>query len=310
MTNRPGFDFEFIDTALRYLESEEPGLLLRLSNSRAAGHLIGHARNFLYDVPRGSTLELVSALLNPVQLCRKSIPGVRRVLEYMRSEVAAGSGWVDDSLAYLPAGFGFDGSLYFTFGYDIGVAYPPNASINLAYPDFHRDPREAVYYSVHELHHVGYFHYQKPPRFDKIATCEDLLHLLEYLTHLEGMAVLAAWPRRRAEERIDEWSGDYRAMEDPVRMERCIRELLTVRESLAGRGNEACRPDDFGIIEALSGPERPAYRAGCVMAGTIEAECGRDAVIDLIQAGPHAFFQQYLLLRSDGEQNRAASMPE
>lgn len=299
MTNRPGFDFGFVEMALSYLESEDPGILAELSRLEATGHLIHHARSFLYDIPCGSGLDLVSALLTPAHSNLKLIPEVRRTIGYMRGELAAGAGWVDDSLAYLPAGFRFGGNLFFTFGYDAGVAYPPNASLNLAFRAFHRNPREAVYYGIHELHHVGYFHYQAPPQLNGIATCSALLDLLEYLTHLEGMAVLAAWPRRKAERALDEWSGDYRAMEDPAGMERCVRWLLEARQHLAGRGSDGPCADDFRVIEALSGPERPAYRAGCVMARTIEEECGRRAIIDLIQAGPKAFFGQYLMLREN-----------
>ena len=83
-------------------------------------------------------------------------------------------------------------------------------------------------------------------------------------------------------------------------MGRCIQKLLEAREFLAGRGNADCGPDDFRIIEALSGPERLAYRAGCIMARSIEEEFGRKTVIDLIEAGPREFFRQYLMIGNAG----------
>lgn len=93
-------------------------------------------------------------------------------------------GWVADALAYLPADFRFRGTLFLTFGYDIGVAFHSNASLNFAHPHFDKHPRELLYYAIHALHHVGFYRYQPAAKLSALKTYADLLGLVEYATCL------------------------------------------------------------------------------------------------------------------------------
>lgn len=61
-----------------------------------------------------------------------------------------------ECLKYLPGNFNYSGNLFFTFGYDLGVVYGKNASVNLAHPQFIKDINEIKYYAIHELHHAGF----------------------------------------------------------------------------------------------------------------------------------------------------------
>jgi hypothetical protein len=69
---------------------------------------------------------------------------VERNLAFFTGPLLDDPHWVNDALRYLPAGFRFRGSLFLTFGYDIGVALAPNASLNGASPRFDGRPRELL----------------------------------------------------------------------------------------------------------------------------------------------------------------------
>ena len=59
--------------------------------------------------------------------------------------------------------------------------------------------------------------YHPPPKLADVKSCADLLQLVEYSTQMEGMAVLAAYQRRRDERALAE-DPDYVALEDPERI--------------------------------------------------------------------------------------------
>ena len=59
------FDTTFAQLAIQYFDSTNAAVLSQLAHSPAAQHLLDHARNFDYDVPKDSTRSLVARLLQP-----------------------------------------------------------------------------------------------------------------------------------------------------------------------------------------------------------------------------------------------------
>ena len=116
------FDTSFARQAIEYLRSNDPHLMERMADSPAITHILNHARNFNYDVPKESRTALVKSLLGPqsAQAGRSAI--CARSLEYFAGPMLSDPHWINDALAYLPADFRFRGTLFLTFGYDIGVA--------------------------------------------------------------------------------------------------------------------------------------------------------------------------------------------
>ena len=287
------FDGRFAELALRYLHSPDPGVLDQLATSPAAAHLLEHARNFDYDVPKDSTRALVKQLLSAPKgdraTCEKS-------LAYFTGPMLANPQWVNDTLGYLPQDFRFHGSLFLIYGYDIGVAFHSAASLNCGHPHFAQHSNELTYYAIHELHHVGFMSYQPPPRLADIKTCRDLLHLVEYSTQLEGMAVLAAYQRRRDEHALAD-DSDYVALEDAQRMQHDEELYFADLHYLEKRGNEPADADAWAVITRMSSGERLWYRVGAKMAQSIERTWGRPELIALIRQGPGAFRSRYEALR-------------
>lgn len=286
------FDASFALRALDDLRAPDPGLLAAMAASPAITHILAHATNFDYDIPKDSRTALVESLLGPREKQAERSAICEESLAYFDGPMVADPHWVNDTLGYLPAGFRFHGSLFLTYGYDIGVAFAPNASLNCTHAHFHQHPRELLYYAIHELHHVGFMTYQKPPRLADIKSCADLLRLVEYSTQLEGMAVLAAYQRRHDDGALAD-DRDYVALEDPVRMQSELASYFQYYEYLKGRGEQPADKDAWAVIERMSAGERLWYRVGAYMARRTEAAKGRAALVDLVKQGPAAFLAAY-----------------
>ena len=286
------FDSSFAAQALQYEAAPSPALLDQMAASPAIAHIQKHAINFDYDVPKTSTHELAVYLLKPANNQAERIATCKQSLDYFTGPMLADPNWVADTLRYLPADFRFHGTLFLTFGYDIGVAINSTASLNCTRPHFQNHPRELLYYAIHELHHTGFMQYQPPPRFADLKTCADLLRLLEYSAQLEGMAVWAAYDRRKREHALAD-DPDYVALTDEARMRQD--ELLYFKnyEYLEKRGQEKADDAAWAVIHRMSSGERLWYRVGARMAQRIEEKYGKSALVNLIKSGPAEFLRTY-----------------
>jgi hypothetical protein len=282
-------DASFARSAVGHLRRGSPSVD-ELAALPAVAHLLRHARQFEIDVPAASGVELVRHLLGPVAGRDAQIARVQESLRFFTETLATNRAWVEDALYYLPENFRFDGSLYLTYGYDIGVALAPDASLNAAHPRFGDAPRELLYYAIHELHHVGYMRYQPPPLVAEIETCADVLQLVRYCTHLEGMAVLAAGRRRRAERALDA-DEDYVALADETRMRAAEASYFEAVDCLARRADTAADDEAFAVLERMSSGERLWYRVGARLAQRIEDDAGHAALVRLVAEGPDRFAQ-------------------
>ena len=286
------FDASFASEAIEYSRSSDPNLIERMADSPALEHILNHARNFDYDVPKESRTALVLTLLGPPNQRAERNAVCRRSLEYFFGPMLSDPHWINDALAYLPADFRYQGTLFLTFGYDIGVAFAPNASLNCMHSHFANHPRELLYYAIHELHHVGFMAYQKPPKLTDLRSCGDLLSLVEYSTQLEGMAVLAAYQRRRAEHAL--WGdSDYVALEDEKRVQADLTSYFKDYDYLKSRRTQLADRDAWSVIDRMSSGERLWYRVGAYMAQRIEASKGRAVLVALVKQGPGEFMASY-----------------
>jgi Putative zinc dependent peptidase (DUF5700) len=285
------FDASAAQLALQYIRSRDATVLEQLEQSPAVALLLNHARNFDYDVPKDSPHALVLNLLaspskspDPAGVCTRS-------LAFFNGAMLDNPHWVNDTLRYLPDGFRFHGTLFLTYGYDIGVAFGPSASLNCTSPHFDGHSRELLYYAIHELHHVGFYSLKPPRKFSDVRTCRDLLWMAQYHTQLEGMAVLAAWQRRREEHALDD-DSDYVALQDEPEMKREEALYFEKLKYLQDRGNQPADKEAWAVFESLSA-QRLWYRVGARMAQRIEQASGRQALIALIRENPEQFLAAY-----------------
>ena len=125
-----------------------------------------------------------------------------------------------------------------------------------------------------------------------MKTCGDLLRLVEYSTQLEGMAVLAAYQRRREEHALSD-DVDYVALQDEKRMQLDEARYFEDLHYLQRRSIEAADTDAWAVIDRMSSGERLWYRVGARMAQQIEHASGRAALVALIKKGSAAFIEAY-----------------
>jgi len=302
------FDATFAQQALDYLQSENRALLQRMANSAAVAHILNHARNFDNpDVPKDSAAALLNALLGPSDKQTERGDICRQSLAYFAGPMLADPHWVADALRYLPADFRFHGTLFLTFGYDIGVAFGPNASLNCTHERFSRHSRELIYYAIHELHHTGFMTYHPPPKLAEAKSCADLLRRVEYSTQLEGMAVLAAYQRRREDHALAD-DPDYVALQDDKRMQADVASYFKNYEYLKSRGSQPADREGWAVIDRMRSGERLWYRVGALMAQRIEAARGRAALVYLVKQGPAQFMATYQALGTKDVTSRTRNL--
>ena len=292
------FDARFANTALEYVRSGVPELMEALAGMPASRHLLNHARQFDYDVPKTSALALVRSLLSPSGNLDAKSKEVETNISYFTGPLIEDPSWVRDVLDYLPEKFRFHGSLFLTFGYDIGVALAPNASLNAANSHFKEKPRELLYYAIHELHHVGVMTYKKPPRISDLRTCADILRLVDYSTELEGLGVLAARPRRTIEHALQD-DPDYVALGNPEQMRELEKRYSEQYRYLQSRGAALADKAAFDVVNRMSSGDRLWYRVGAMMSARIENKLGRKALLQIIADDQPALVSTYRRLFPD-----------
>ncbi len=284
------YDFTFADLAAEYLETADTARLSRIAGLDAMRHILNHASRFGGDTEStGATM--ARELLSPIEEHRERLQLFERNVEYAKH--LAGTDLPQTvALQYLPSDFHYSSALYFTFGYDLGVAYGPNASVNLAHPHYLNDVNEIRYYSIHELHHAGFMMLKNEmPSFD-ITTRGEMARIIEFCTQLEGMATYAPLELRIREGM--EADDDYVVLQDPALMQEYEKEYFDIYFHFKNSPNETLTDEDWGRMRILSNGKRLWYRVGAHMARTIDEKLGREKLVGLIAEPSENFVTTYL----------------
>ena len=137
------FDVQHVIRSIEYLQDPSPEKLSRVADTPAMKHLKRHSDRTGYYPLEASELDIAGEML---QGQAQHLDGVRTLLGRVRRDHRGMDLCLSEASAYLPEDFSFTGKVFFTFGYDIGVAMDRNASLNLAHPRFRKDPDEVWYY--------------------------------------------------------------------------------------------------------------------------------------------------------------------
>lgn len=293
----PIYDFSFAKLAVQYLESGDTLKLHKMASLEATQHLLNHAERFGYNVPRGSGYELVVHLLSPYQDKPGSLDSIKKNLQFAKDSIARRDFPGQVCLQYLPEDFAFSGKLFFTVGYDIGVVYANNASLNIAHPRFMENTQELLFYSIHELHHAGFVQLKdkQMPSLD-ITTYGEMAQLIEYFTHLEGMGTYVPFEERMKRDALQQ-DPDYEALWNTEMMDAFEREFFTIYQHFKSKPEEILTPADWQKLAPLTDGLRLWYRVGAHMASEIDKKLGREKLINLLLVAPENFFEAYLTLQ-------------
>lgn len=291
------YDFSFAELTIRYLETEDSIYLKEIGKLKATEHLLNHANQFNYDVPKETGYELAKYLLSPLEEKKKKLVDFKRNLEYAKSSIAEIDLAQKICLQYLPDDFQYSSNLYFTFGYDLGVVFGSNSSLNLAHPYYIQNLREIKYYSIHELHHAGFVMLKKNimPSLN-INTFKEMADLIEYLTHLEGMGTYAPLDIRIKESAMNS-DRDYIALQNIELMREYEKEYFEIYFHFKNNPDNTVSDEDWEKVFILSDKKRLWYRVGAHMAQTIDTKLGREKLTSLIVEPSENFINTYLSLK-------------
>jgi hypothetical protein len=291
------YDFTFAELAVKCLETEDSAYLRKIADLKATDHIFNHSKQFNYDVPNNSKIELIKYLLEPINEKKKILREFIRNLQFAKDSIASTDFAQKVCIQYLPDNFQYSSSLFFTFGYDIGVVYGGNASINIAHPYFLKTPNEIKYYSVHELHHAGFVILKNNfmPSLD-ILNYRQMAELIEYFTHLEGMGTFAPLDIRIKENAMN-IDKDYLALRDSVLMKEYEKEFFEIYFYFKNNPDSLITIKDWEMISILSDEKRLWYRIGAHIAQTIDMNLGREKLVSLISLPSENFINTYLLIK-------------
>jgi len=290
------YDFTFAELSVRYLETGDSTYLQKIADCDGAKHILSHS-NWSNNTNSQNTLTLVKKLLTPREKLLPSLEKIRQNIKFAKDSIAQVDLSQKEALHYLPANFNFSSHLYFTVGYDLGVVFENNSSLNLAHPHYLKDANEMKYYSIHELHHAG-FVLAKNRVMPSLAitTHAQMTELIEYLTHLEGMATYAALDLRTRQNAINN-DEEYIALQNCELMVSYEKEYFEIYRFFKETPNQKITDDDWDKVNILSDKRRLWYRVGALMAQTIDKKMGRETLTQLIAKPSVNFTSTYLDLQ-------------
>ncbi len=304
------FDFDHVELSLKAICERDDALLPGISRLPGARHMAGHASRFALDTSPPA-LEITRSLLLPFDKTGQVVDETRQALATARqlaAAVATARGnegenppqWLEALTALLPPGQAFRGTLYLTFGYDIGVvSNPGEASVNLAASQIRKDPAQLTHYACHELHHAAYASIHPLPVLKEVDTRAALIDLTRYLTHLEGLGMYAGWLVANAQ---GNWQGDpdYVALTNPERARGILRVFSELMVELHLLPKKLSTAEVGNVLERFGSPDKLFHYAGFLMARRIDEMLGRDALLSTMERacddegptrGPEAFFE-------------------
>ncbi len=283
--------------AVKYLETDDSTYLRKIAELKAAEHILNHAKRYNYDVPKNSKIALVTYLLSPANEKKEILADFKRNLRYAKNNIAEIDLAQKVCLKYLPDNFQYSSYLFFTFGYDLGVVFGQNASVNLAHPYYLKNMNEIKYYSIHELHHAGFVTLKNNAMISlDITNYKEMTHLIEYATHLEGMGTFAPLDIRKKENAMN-IDKDYIALQDSVLMKAFEKEFFDIYFHFKNNPSGVITEKDWDKISILSDEKRLWYRVGARMAQTINKNLGREKLVNLISEPSENFINTYLMIK-------------
>ncbi len=284
------FDFSFIDLFLQNQLSLE--FYNELTKHKAMDVIYNHYSNFNLDQPILTKMELLKRNLSSLaDKDQQLIVQLKETLEFVKKHVEE---WkpqlIQEVKSKSPEDYSIESTIYFSIGYDMGIAFNDDVVIELSYKFYQENLEEIFYFILHELSHVVLNYYHPPSRFDQLKTRRDLLKLAKFHALLEGLGVYLPFELRM--KNSDLKHIDYQDLIQSnilIEKENEFRDLLN---SLDGNLDQPIMQDDWEIFWVFS-QKRYWYTIGAKMALDIEHNFGREVLIECLIHGEDRFFELY-----------------
>ncbi|MHA1199222.1 MAG: DUF5700 domain-containing putative Zn-dependent protease [Candidatus Heimdallarchaeaceae archaeon] len=289
-------DSSFVDISLQYFTNPSEELLAKICEHIVAKKVLSNAQisdSNLHDIE-----EFWRKIIERErEKGEEHFSAIRSCLAYIDENEDALFEHLEELRKYLPDDFVFDCTLYLEVGYDIGIVADGDALLNVGHPIFHKNKRELIYFALHELHHVGYTHYNALDiSFAAIQTRADLVEIIEKLTHLEGTATYAIKEIREKESQISFF--DYEVLFDVEKLTESNKQYFELYDKYRYSKNLMIEESDLDVFEIMSGKEKRLwYVTGAHIAEGIDRMLGRGELNQTIVNGPNTFFEKFFKLR-------------
>jgi Putative zinc dependent peptidase (DUF5700) len=282
------FDDSGLEASLNYLRNGSDENFQKLLS--ASGNKLAYAHHSWSSFSSKATIEQFwSTQLSKLTWSPELEHNLNAVKTYLLKQEK--TKWLSEVLSYLPEGHLFSTVVYLNMGYD-DIVLGENIALNLNSQKFGLDKRESIYYLIHELAHAGYVRYHPLPALSNIRTNRELLTIVKYLTHLEGMGVISSLKLRLAEGGL--LDNDYKVLLNETERTKRVNRYFKIFSNLERNLDKKIGEDDLKVFEEMSGKEtRLWYVTGCHMAQEIEKHRGAGTLRKLVEQGSEAFFDAY-----------------
>ncbi|MBN2230911.1 MAG: hypothetical protein JW779_15095 [Candidatus Thorarchaeota archaeon] len=282
-------DTSFIVPLLKYLSKPNDELLLEITKHDAAR--LTHAHAVRFGNTKKNIMQFWKEILQSQSKNENLTEYIKESLTYIYNNQDAFNEQFKDLWQYFPEGTSLRTNLYTILGYDIGIVSEGNALINLGHQDFHKNPDEILFIALHELHHVVYTAFNQIFDISQIHTTKELVDMIKYCTHMEGLAVYFTLEIRRSTNGLN--SRDYQLFLNESARTKRVSTFFDILTELEVRASRSLHDKDWEILDRMAGKDRLWYVTGAHMAELIEKNLGRKALIDTIRLGPDDFFKTY-----------------
>jgi len=282
------FDDSGLEASLNFLRSRSDQNLHEVVV--APGNKLAYAHHLWSHYPaRKSETEFWSEQLSGILWSIKFERNIKSVQKYLLEQEKPK--WLVEVLRYLPRKHHFSTTVYLNLSYD-HIVFGENVALNLNSHQFSMDKRESIYYLIHELAHAGYVRYHPLPKLWNAKTNRELVPIVKFLTHLEGMGVLSALRPRIAEHGL--LDKDYKILLNDKETTRRIRQYFRLLNQLEHNPDKKIEEHLEQIYDIMSGRKtRLWYITGCHMAQEIEKRLGIETLRNLVKHGSAVFFNTY-----------------
>lgn len=286
------YDFNLSNLSCKFIEKGDSNIFSLILSTEGINLLYSHALwsgNIDSNISISEFAKLIINKNNKIEI----LENIKINNKYAIDSIANTDYPQKICLNYLPKGFLFSSRLYFTVGYDLGIVFNKNSTINIAHKKYLENISELKYYSIHELHHAGFIAIKKFMPSLKIKTYGEMSKLIEYFTHLEGMAVYAAYDERKRNNALSN-DSDYIILNDSLIMDTLINRYFEIYKHFLSNELDTLRETDWKMLNELSSNNRLWYRVGSKMAELIDKKYGREKLTGLIEEPSQNFINTYL----------------
>jgi len=289
------YDFTLAKLLTKYIATNDTFVLSEIAGTVGIKLLYNHACWSGNNAEKLSLKEFAEKIIDRNNNVN-NLKVILRNIQFAKDSIASIDYPQQVCLNYLPKGFSFSSRFCYTVGYDLGITYLNNSSVNISHKHYLENCSEIKYYSIHELHHAGFNILRKNhmPSLN-ITTYGEMSKLIAYLTHLEGMAVYAAYDERKKNNALNN-DPDYIALQDTKLMKKLINRYFEIYNHFLVNTNDTLTEKDWSMFSELSSGNRLWYRVGSRMAEIIDKKSKRDKLTSLISGPSENFINTYILL--------------